>query len=155
MAKTRYRSVQYVDRSMQEPKLVQQQQMQQHIFGTPCGNKTLRKGPSSQLQCQSAFAMSIHMSLQMTHCVGFVKVGKLGCFARASCVFKTQKNVNTRLHSLFRSSIGTIYSSILSPGPLHLLQNVQTKTRDLIPKSPCLPIEREAMAAVLKCSMKH
>ena len=88
-------------------KLMQQQQMQQHIFGTPCGNKTLRKGPSSQLQCQSAFAMSIHMSLQLTHRARCTKLGKLGCFARASCVFKTRTSVNTLLHSLFRSSIGS------------------------------------------------
>ena len=81
--------------------------MQQHIFGTPCGNKTLRKGPSSQLQCQSAFAMSIHMSLQLTHFARCTKLGKLGCFARASCIFKTRTSVNTLLHSLFRSSIGS------------------------------------------------
>ena len=63
---------------------------QNNILGTSCGNKTSRKGPSSQLQCQSAFAMSIHMSLQLTHCARCTKLGELGCFARASCVGQAQ-----------------------------------------------------------------
>ena len=133
---------------------MQQQQMQQHIFGTPCGNKTLRKGPSSQLQCQSAFAMSIHMSLQLTHFARCTKLGKLGCFARASCIFKTHKCQHA--FALTVSKFNRINSSILSQGPLHLLQNVQTKTRDLIQKSLCLPTEREAIHVLKKkkCSMK-
>ena len=83
------------------------------------------------------------------------EIGEIGMLC--SCQLRLQDTHKCQhAFALTVSKFNRIDSSILSQRPLHLLQNVQTKTRDLIQKSLCLPTEREAIHVLKKkkCSME-